>query len=390
MNKKKFLLVGALLFLSLVFLTACTEEEIPVVVDSSSTPTGNLETIAEGEILPVDERSLAFKTGGILSQVNVEEGDRVQQGDVLAVLGNTLSLDAQKASLELELLTAQQSLDDLNQNADVDRETAWQAVLDAREIYNTAQEAYDAFDKDAFDDDLEQAEEDIIDAQQAVDDAKDELADYLDLDAENATRKRYEDDLDVAEDNLNEKQRAKSALENEWHRIESEYLTADAALQVAQEEYEKRKDGPDTDTVEQLEAQIYSINAQLTAVEEEIASLTLTAPFEGEIVKLNYAENEFVPPGSIVMLVADTSEWVIESTDLTELEVAKLFIGQTVSMEADAFKGENFTGVVERISSYPESKQGDVLYTVHIKIDEGELPELRWGMTLMLIFNKSN
>ena len=390
MNKKKFLLVGAVLFLSLVLLIACTEEEIPVVVDSSSTPTGNLGTIAEGEILPVDERSLAFKTGGVLNQVNVEEGDWVQAGDVLAILGDTTALDAQMAVLELELLTVQQNLDDLNQNADVDREAAWQVVLDTQDAYDAAQEAYDEFNKDDYEDDLEQAEEDIIDAQQAVDDAKDELADYLDLDAENATRKRYEDDLDVAEDNLNEKQRAKSALETEWHRIESVYLTADAALKVAQEEYEKRKDGPDTDAVEQLEAQISSINAQLTAVEEEIKSLILTAPFEGEIVKLYYAENEFVSPGSIVMLVADTSEWVVESTDLTELEVAKLFIGQTVSMEADAFKGDNFTGVVDRISSYPESKQGDVLYTVHIKIDEGEVPELRWGMTLMLIFIKSN
>lgn len=387
MRNKKYWLIGIVLVMSLVLMTACIEADDPAVVEYPVTALENLSTMAEGEVLPVEDRALAFDTGGILSQVVVEEGDWVQQGDVLAVLGNTTTLDAQKATREFELLTAQQLLDNLNQNADVDREAAWQAVLDAQDAYDTAQAEYDAYDADGYDDDLEKAAEDIVNARQDVEDAEDDLADYLDLNEDNATRVRYEDTLERAQDTLNEKLRAKTALKTEHDRIESQFTAAEAALLVAQDQYGKHEDGPDADALAQVNVQIESIQAQLTAVEEEIAKLTMTAPFSGEIVAVNYAEQEFISPGSIIFRLADTRDWIVESTDLTELEVTGLSIGQSVSMEADAFEGETFTGMIDWISSYPESKQGDVLYTVHITIDEGDVPDLRWGMTLTLTFD---
>ena len=387
MNKKKNWLIGIFIVLSLVLLTSCAEEETPAVVEYPSTSLEDLGTIAEGEVLPVDDRMLSFEVSGVISDMYVEEGEWVDQGDVLAVLSGTTALDAQKTALELELLIAQQALDDLNQNADVAREEAWQAVLDAQDNYDEAQQDIDEFDEDEYEDDLERAKEDIVTARQDVEDAEDDLSDYLDLDKDNATRISFEDALERAEDTLNEKLRDKTALETEYDRIKSQYLAAEAALQNAYDEYDKYEDGPNADDLAQANAQIESIQMQITAVEEEIAKLTMIAPFAGEIVKANYAENEFVSLGSVMFLLADTSEWIVESTDLTELEVADLSVGEIVNMEADAFEGVAFTGMVERISSYPETKQGDVLYTVHIAIDEGDLPELRWGMTLTLYFD---
>jgi len=384
-RKLAFLIVVLLLVIS---ITACTvQEEEPAVTYPEPASNADLAVVAEGEVLPVEDRMLSFDSGGILNNVPVEEGQTVQAGDVLAVLGNTSALDAQRAALDLELLTAQQALDDLQQNADVDREQAWQAVLDAQEVFDAAQQAYDELDQDAYEDDLEQAEEEIIDARQKLEDARDDLAEYQDLDSENATRQRYEDDVEQAEDALNEKMRAKTALQTEHDRIESAYVEAEAALQVAQEEYQNREDGPDADQLAQVEAQIESIQAQIAAVEEELDNLTLTAPFAGEVVRLYYTADEFVAPGMTILRLADTSQWVVESTDLTELEVAELAVGQSVQIEAEAFPEERFSGTIERISSYPEKQQGDVLYTVRITMDADQtLPALRWGMTVTLTF----
>lgn len=388
-DKKKFVLT-MIVSLLLVFMTACTvQEEAPAVSYPAPETNADLAVIAEGEILPLEDRMLSFDSGGILSRMLVEEGQWVQAGDVLAVLGDTSALDAQRAVLDLDLLKAQQALDDLNQNADVNREQAWQKVLDAQEAYDAAQQAYDEFDKEAYEDDLEQAEEDIIDARKEVEEAKDNLAEYQDLDPENATRQRYEDDVEQAEDALNEKLRAKSALQNEYERIETAYVEAKAVLQVAQEEYQKREDGPEADQLAQLEAQIESIEAQITTVEKDLDSMILKAPFSGEVVRVYVDSEEFVAPGTAVVWLADTRQWIVESTDLTELDVAELVAGQTVQIEAEAFPDELFNGTIDRIYSYPIKTQGDVLYTVRITLDKDQtLPALRWGMTLTLTFDE--
>jgi hypothetical protein len=43
------------------------------------------------------------------------------------------------------------------------------------------------------------------------------------------------------------------------------------------------------------------------------------------------------------------------------------------------------TGVVESISEAPKVQSGDVLYTVHIRLNDPD-PSLLWGMTLEVTF----
>jgi len=387
MKTKKLISICVGMLMALLLLTACgtdveTTSDQPVVVTSPS----NLPVTAEGVVLPEKDRTLAFESDGTVAKIYVDEGDKVQKGDVLVELGDTSSLEAQQASLNFSLIQAQQSLDNLIQNADVDREQAWQAVLDAKDAYDTAQIAYNDLDQDQYDNDIADADEAIIDAQKDVDDAQDDLDPYKHLDKDNSTRKRYQDILDRAKDRLDEKLRAKTAVENERDLIVSQFNEADAALQVAQAEFDKHADGPNSDKLALLNSQIESLNAQLTSVEDQLNKMKLTAPIDGEVVQVNYDVQEFVSPGAPVIILAETSHWRVESTDLTELEVAKLAVGQLVTMEADAFPGKTFTGTVEQISSYSQTLQGDVLYTARINIDDGVLPALRWGMTLTLTF----
>jgi len=387
MRRKNLILIDLGMLMALLSMTACgTVNEMTTDQQTVVTSTSELPVMAEGIVLPVKDRTLAFESGGTIDRIYVEEGDEVQQGDILAELGDTASLKAQQASLNFNLIQAQQSLDNLIQNADVDREQAWRAVLDAKDTYSTTQIAYDNLDQNQYDDDIANADEAIIDAQKDVDDAQDDLDRYKDLDKDNSTRKRYQDILDKAKDTLDEKKRAKTAVENERDLIVSQFNEANAALQVAQAEFDKHANGPNSDKLALLNSQIESLNAQLTSVEDQLNKMKLTAPIDGEVVQVNYEVQEFVSPGAPVIILAETSYWRVESTDLTELEVAKLAVGQLVTMEADAFPGETFTGTVEQISSYSQMLQGDVLYTARINIDDGVLPALRWGMTLTLTF----
>ena len=94
---------------------------------------------------------------------------------------------------------------------------------------------------------------------------------------------------------------------------------------------------------------------------------------------------EQVSAESRAVSVADTSAWIVETTDITELEVVKLAEGQAVTFTADALPDVTMNGVVTEISQSSFVQGGDVIYTVRIQADEVD-PRLKWGMTVEVTF----
>jgi Na+/serine symporter len=76
----------------------------------------------------------------------------------------------------------------------------------------------------------------------------------------------------------------------------------------------------------------------------------------------------------------------VDTSDLNELDVVKVSVGQEVDITADAVPGGVMKGVVEEIGETPKNQGTDVLYTVHIRLDNPN-PLLRWGMTMEVTFN---
>lgn len=387
--KKRILCIGSFLIASSILFSACSSQtETVESIQPLNATVINTPIVSEGLIVPEEDATLAFETGGTVSSIHVSKGDAVKAGDILIEIGDRTQLEAEQKAIAVELVNAQQALDDLYLNEALDRENAWQTLLGAQAAFDEAQEAYDDLDEDAYEDDLQDAEKDIIDAQQDVEDAQADLKEYLDLDEENSTRIRYENALEDAQNAYNEKVRAKSAIQIEHDRIVNSYQAAKAALNVAQTEYDKRKDGPDVDMLASLTAQIESLEASQTAVKKQLEKLELKAPFDGQVMEIYIDESEFASPGQPVIVIARTTQWIVETNDLTELEVVNIHEGQPVSIEAEAFPGETFSGTVDFISDFPEMDQGDVLYTVRIVINSQDLPALKWGMSVTISFEE--
>jgi len=136
MKKQYFLsLITSLVLLTL--LTACdsimpastTEAEsteIPIVI-------ADTEIISEGRLVPNQYVNLSFKSGGQVVELLVDEGEVVDEGQVMARLGNREQLEAAVAAVQVELLNAEQARDKLFENSDVSTALAYQAVTDARD-----------------------------------------------------------------------------------------------------------------------------------------------------------------------------------------------------------------------------------------------------------------
>ncbi len=112
----------------------------------------------------------------------------------------------------------------------------------------------------------------------------------------------------------------------------------------------------------------------------QLKNATLVAPFAGVVMKLDIAPGEYAAPGAAVLLLADTSAWQVETTDLTELNVAEVSEGAPAAVTFDAIPDLELPGRVSTVEPYGESKQGDIVYTVSIILDRQD-PRLRWNMT---------
>ena len=383
---KKTTVFTFLIILMLVSFTACATEQADESVSSSTEIVTDVPVMAEGIILPKEDSSLAFTTAGKIEAILVQAGESVQTGDVLMRLAGSEPLEAELESLNYNLLMAQQALDDLQSQADYDREQTSLQVIEAQAVLYEAQDAYDEFDMDRYEDDLDALDEDIIDAEHDVEDAKDELADYEDLDEENTTREKYQDALDDAEDKLEDLQRERTDLINEYDQLLSTLNSAQAQYDITQEELEKRQNGPDSDQLAALNAQIDSIQASIDAAYYQLDQLELTAGMTGIVMEVLPTVNDVVSAGQTVVIIANTSEWMVETDDLNELEIIEITEGQTVQIEVEAFPDEILSGIVTEINDMPEFNQGDVLYTVTIEFTDRELPDVKWGMTVNVTF----
>jgi len=93
-----------------------------------------------------------------------------------------------------------------------------------------------------------------------------------------------------------------------------------------------------------------------------------------------------VGPETIAISVIDPSQWIVETNDLTELEVVRLAQGQKVTMVPDALPDVKLTGVIQSISSAFTKQGGDIVYSVRILVDNPLDPRIRWGMTVEATF----
>ncbi|MGB7873386.1 MAG: efflux RND transporter periplasmic adaptor subunit, partial [Anaerolineales bacterium] len=104
---------------------------------------------------------------------------------------------------------------------------------------------------------------------------------------------------------------------------------------------------------------VEQMRSALEVVKASIAQGTLTAPFEGTAVEVNVSQGEYVQPAQVAVLIADLQNVWIETTDLSEFNVASLKIGQSATVYVEALD-EEYLGEVTAISPISNTIGGDV------------------------------
>ncbi len=123
--------------------------------------------------------------------------------------------------------------------------------------------------------------------------------------------------------------------------------------------------------------------ARLAETEGQLEKTEIKAPIGGAVAFLDVKVGEHAAVGTVLVRIADESQWEIRSDDLTELTIAKVKKGDQVSLTFDGIPGLEILGKVKSIRPYGEKKRGDITYTVTIAPESWD-ERLRWNMTAQL------
>jgi len=376
-----------ILFFSLVLvftLSACGAEETPILEPVESISLDYV--VAEGHLLPARESWLNFSTQGKVAEILVSEGEKVTRGQTLMLLADRESAEASLLAAELELTMAQQVYDDYIRTSELGSAIAWQTYLATQTQRGDAEQAWEDLDLEYLEDRIDDALIEVRDTESDLEDAKEEWDKYLDVDQGNYARQAAEDDLEEAQEDYNEAQRD---LEESMHKIDVPRADLNAALAAeaeAKRDFEMwSEEGFDLDQLTLLESRVMAAEAGVVAAQSRLDNYTLTAPFAGTVTEIYLEIGQFVGPEARAVQMADLSEFIIETSDLTELEVVKISKGQIVEIVPDALPETTLPGIVEDIGLSFKTQAGDIIYTVTISLDEID-PNLRWGMTVELTF----
>ncbi len=378
--------------LAVSVLTACSALNFGQGQTANTTPNppvvSNTSVTTEGNLVPKEFKYLSFLRGGRVGEILVKKGDRVSAGQVIARLGDRQQVDANLASAQLEILSSQQALEDFTRTNALTQASNDSSRLDSQKKLIAAQRAWDQIDTKDFQQKIDDANVKAQDLKTKMDDAQKEFDKYKDLSTDNINYKNTNDALKRAQLDYQEAVRAHDELVLQKEQAQANLSLAQANVDEAQYQFDLTKDGPNQQKLAMLNARLNNAKAQLASAQFAADTLEIKAPFAGEIVDTNVIENEQVGTSSWAFLMADFSEWYIETSDLTELKVVNISEGMPADLSADALPDVKMTGIVTEISKNYTSQSGDIIYKVRLKLNDPD-PALRWGMTIQIAFGKA-
>lgn len=389
--KFKFFVVVSLLLLA---LTACgtasgsMPEVLPTVAleggNSSPAAVSARGVTASGIVTPAQEARMAFALGGIVETINVKEGDNVRAGDLLVELDNT--------SIKLELAQAKRSLREMTSPAAV--AAASQAAANARKELEDAQKKAESLSyKRASDTVIDNTQAEIDLAKQALTRASDayrQVQRLPDGDSKKAAALLAMTNAQLRLNSLIARYNylTGTPTETDAALIQARLETAQAAYQEAQWYLSalKGESLPPEATGLKLAA-LQSARDAITAIQQRLDATRLLAPIDGVVTRVAVAVGEYAVPAQALVFISNVEHLQVETTDLSERDVVKIDVGQSVSVFIEALN-ETITGKVTLISPISSTLGGDVVYKTTIELDRPFPAGLRAGMTVDVTFEK--
>jgi HlyD family secretion protein len=263
-----------------------------------------IDITAAGNLALSRTEDLAFEIAGTVEEVLVEEGDSVEEGQVLVRL-DASGWEAGLTALEVALLQAQTNLQTAEDNVQNVEYALELAALNAKIALRTAYR------------NLHQAEE---------------AEDWLNEDINELKVDKAKMEYDTAKQDLAE-------VEEEIARNELQVKLAELHLEDAQRELDEALNvGPE-----------------------------ITTPFDGFITKVNVEGGDEVLKGTVAVTIADPNAFEADIL-VSEMDILQIKLGGEAWVQVDAMQGLSLPAEVTHISPTATIQSGVVNYEVTVEV----------------------
>jgi len=312
------MLVIRLLFLStIIFIFGC----------SNSNDSNQIETSGSIEAVEVDIRT---KVAGELIEINVNEGEKVFAGNVIAVIDDS-DLQIQKAQAAAALNLAKAKLQTIIEGTrSEDKAQLEELVKQAQLNFNNAEQDFERI-KNLFE-------------------------------TQSISQKMYDD--------------AKLRVE-----------VAEAQLAAASENLKKAITGARQSEINAVKAAVEQAAAAVEAIEKRINDAVIKSPIDGYSTLMNFEKGEIVNAGAVLTRIVDLKN-VWTKIFINEIDLGKVHLNQAVTIKVDAFDEREFKGRISYISPEAEftpkniqtkEERVKLVYAVKVSISNDDLL-LKQGM----------
>ena len=339
---------------------------------------------ASGKVQPVQSVNISPKSPGLLADLNVEQGDTVKQGQIIARMDNS--------EIKMRILQYKANLDQAKaQLADSEAGSRPEEIAQGKARVDQAQ-AQLAIIRDG------NRLQEIQQAQAQVDSAKASVA------LTQSRVKRYQDlakDGAISQDSLeqyvSENSKAKANLEEAQRRLSllkvgnrNQDIQKQAAI-VNQEKEGLRKleNGNRPQEIAKLKAAVASAEAQLKQQQVQLEDTIIRAPFSGIVTQRYATVGGYVSTANSASSNASATSTSIVAlakglevlANVPEVDISQIKQQQKVEITIDAYPEEVFQGRVRLIAPEAVVEQNVTSFQVRVAIDK-TANKLRSGMNV--------
>jgi RND family efflux transporter MFP subunit len=144
-------------------------------------------------------------------------------------------------------------------------------------------------------------------------------------------------------------------------------VDADRSITEKTESLKKLQAGADALDIQSSKLTVTQRENSLQDAKEKLADYTVRAPFDGRIAKVNVKKGDTASSSTAIATLLAHQQ--IAEIALNEVDVAKVKMGQKVTLTFDAVEGLSISGEVAEIDAVGTVSQGVVSYTVKISFD---------------------
>ncbi len=159
---------------------------------------------------------------------------------------------------------------------------------------------------------------------------------------------------------------------------EANVRTYQTALDTEKANLALKQAGPRSTDVDAARARVRAEQANLARAESDYSDTILVAPIAGTVTHVKIRIGEGLPAGAAVAMIGD-SPFRTEMF-VSEIDVPKVMLSQSGSVELDAFRGTHFQLRVSEVDAAATNKDGVSKYRVELDFLHPH-PELKIGMT---------